>query len=257
MILVHSPLEQFEVVNLISLNAPILGYLNISLTNLAVYSLIVLFLVVSLHLAFKGTGSNNTKLIPSEWTIALESSYASINAIVREQIGLRNEIYLPFIYSLFFFILISNLIGNTPYSFTITTSIILSVGLSFTIFIGVTLIGLFKHGLHFFSYFIPSGTPLALVPLLVLIEVTSYLARALSLGVRLFANMTAGHTLLKILSTFLYQLFSSSIIVAILTLVPFSIFLALIGLEIAVSIIQAYVFVLLTSSYIKDAVELH
>jgi F-type H+-transporting ATPase subunit a len=257
MILVHSPLEQFEVVNLISLNAPILGYLNISLTNLAVYSLIVLFLVISLHLAFKGTGSNNTKLIPSEWTIALESSYASINAIVREQIGLRNEVYLPFIYSLFFFIIISNLIGNTPYSFTITTSIILSVGLSFTIFIGVTLIGLFKHGLHFFSFFIPSGTPLALVPLLVLIEVTSYLARALSLGVRLFANMTAGHTLLKILSTFLYQLFSSSIVVAVLTLVPFSIFLALIGLEIAVSVIQAYVFVLLTSSYIKDAIELH
>jgi F-type H+-transporting ATPase subunit a len=257
MVLVHSPLEQFEVVNLISLNAPILGYLNISLTNLAVYSLIVLFLVVSLHLAFKGTGSNNTKLIPSEWTIALESSYASINAIVREQIGLRNEVYLPFIYSLFFFIIISNLIGNTPYSFTITTSIILSVGLSFTIFIGVTLIGLFKHGIHFFSFFIPSGTPLALVPLLVLIEVTSYLARALSLGVRLFANMTAGHTLLKILSTFLYQLFSSSIVVAILTLIPFSIFLALIGLEIAVSVIQAYVFVLLTSSYIKDAIELH
>jgi F-type H+-transporting ATPase subunit a len=257
MILVHSPLEQFEVVNLISLNAPILGYLNISLTNLAVYSLIVLFLVVSLHLAFKGTGSNNTKLIPSEWTIALESSYASINAIVREQIGLRNEVYLPFIYSLFFFIIISNLIGNTPYSFTITTSIILSVGLSFTIFIGVTLIGLFKHGLHFFSFFIPSGTPLALVPLLVLIEVTSYLARALSLGVRLFANMCAGHTLLKILSTFLYQMFSSSILMFVFTLIPFSIFVALIGLEIAVSIIQAYVFVLLTSSYIKDAVELH
>jgi len=257
MVLIHSPLEQFEVSNLISLNAPILGYLNISITNLAVYSLIVFFLLISLHLAFKGTGSNNTKLIPSEWSIALESSYASINAVVREQIGLRNEIYLPFIYSLFFFIIISNLIGNTPYSFTITTSIILSVGLSFTIFIGVTLIGLFKHGLHFFSFFVPSGTPLFLVPVLVLIEVISYLARALSLGVRLFANMTAGHTLLKILSTFLYQLFSSSILIAIFTLIPFSIFVALIGLEIGVSIIQAYVFILLTSSYIKDAIELH
>jgi F-type H+-transporting ATPase subunit a len=176
---------------------------------------------------------------------------------VREQIGIRNEIYLPFIYSLFFFIIISNLIGNIPYSFTITTSIILSVGLSFTIFIGVTVLSLFKHGLHFFSFFIPGGTPLALVPLLVLIEVISYLARALSLGVRLFANVMAGHTLLKILSTFLYQLFTSSIIIAILTLIPFAIFVAIIGLEIAVSIIQAYVFVLLTSSYLKDAIELH
>lgn len=257
MFFIFSPLEQFEVTNLISLNAPILGYLNFSFSNLSLYSLIVLFLVISLHLAFKGTGLNNTKLIPSQWSIALESSFASINAIVREQIGLRNEIYLPFIYSLFFFIIIANLIGNTPYSFTITSSIILSVGLSFTIFIGVTIIGLARHGLHFFSFFIPSGTPLALVPLLVLIEVTSYLARSLSLGIRLLANVAAGHMLLKILSTFLYQLFSSSLIVATLTLIPFSIFIALIGLEIAVSIIQAYVFILLTSSYIKDAIELH
>jgi F-type H+-transporting ATPase subunit a len=176
---------------------------------------------------------------------------------VREQIGIRNEIYLPFIYSLFFFLIISNLIGNIPYSFTITTSLILSVGLSVTIFIGVTILALFKHGLHFFSFFIPGGTPLALVPLLVLIEVISYLARALSLGVRLFANMMSGHTLLKILSTFLYQLFASGVIVAIFTLIPFAIFTAIIGLEVAVSIIQAYVFILLTSSYLKDAIELH
>lgn len=101
---VYSPLEQFEVVSLISLNAPVLGYLNLSLTNLGLYSLIVFLLVTGVHLAFKGTGGstlNDTKLIPSTWSIALESSFASINAIVREQIGLRNEIYLPFIYSLF------------------------------------------------------------------------------------------------------------------------------------------------------------
>jgi len=259
--LIHSPLEQFEVVNLISLNAPILGYLNLSLTNFALYSILVFILVIGIHLIFKGPdfieNNNHNKLVPSSWNIALESSYASINSIVREQIGIRNEIYLPFIYSLFFFIIISNLIGNTPYSFTITTSLILSVGLGFTIFIGVTIIALFKHGLHFFSFFIPGGTPLGLVPLLVLIEVISYLARALSLGVRLFANMMSGHTLLKILSTFLYQLFTSSILVAIFTLIPFAIFTALVGLEVAVSIIQAYVFILLTSSYLKDAIELH
>src|SRR5216683_2054206 len=130
--------------------------------------------------------------------------------MVREQLG--KEIYLPFIYSLFFFILISNLIGNIPYSYTITTS---------------------------------------------LIETVSYLARALSLGIRLFANMVAGHSLLKILSTFLYQMFSSSFIIAIFTLIPFAFFLALCGLEVAVSIIQAYVFVLLVISYIKDAIYLH
>jgi F-type H+-transporting ATPase subunit a len=175
--------------------------------------------------------------------------------MVKEQLG--KEIYLPFIYSLFFFILIVNLIGNIPYSYTITTSVIVTIGLSFTILTGVTILGLYLHQFNFFSYFLPSGTPLALVPLLVVIETVSYLARALSLGIRLFANMVAGHSLLKILSSFLYQMFSSSYIISILTLLPFALFLALCGLEVAVSIIQAYVFVLLVMSYIKDAIYLH
>jgi F-type H+-transporting ATPase subunit a len=247
----NSPLEQFEVTSLLGLNAPIFGYLNITLTNLGFYSLFVLFLIIGLHIM----GNNETKLLPSKWSIGLESLFASINSMVREQLG--KEIYLPFIYALFIFILIANLTGNVPYSYTVTTSIIVTIGLSFTILIGVTILGLSIHKLHFFSYFVPSGTPLALVPLLVLIEMVSYLARAFSLGIRLFANMVAGHTLLKILSTFLYQMFSSSIIVAVLTLIPFSIFLALIGLELAVSLIQSYVFTLLVCSYIKDAIELH
>jgi F-type H+-transporting ATPase subunit a len=250
---INSPLEQFEVTSLLGLNAPIFGYLNISLTNLSLYSIIVLFVVFSLHYF----SNNHHKLVPSKWSIALESSFASVNSMVREQIGSLNEIYLPFIYSLFFFILIANLTGNVPYSFTVTTSIIVSIGLSLTIFIGVTLLGLSIHRVSFFAYFIPSGTPLALVPLLVLIELVSYCARAFSLGIRLFANMCAGHTLLKILSTFLYQMFSGGIVFAVLTLIPFSIFIALIGLEVAVSLIQAYVFCILTCSYIRDAIELH
>jgi F-type H+-transporting ATPase subunit a len=250
---VSSPLDQFEVTNLIGLNAPILGYLNLSLTNLGLYSLIVLAVILSLHFVT----TNNNRIIPSKWSIALESFFTSINSMVRDQIGSANEIYLPFIYSLFVFIVISNLTGNIPYNYTVATSIIVSIGLSFTIFMGVTILALYRHRLHFFAFFVPSGTPLALVPLLVLIELVSYMARAVSLGVRLFANMTAGHTLLKILSTFLGQLFSSSILVSVLTLIPFSIFIGLIGLELAVSLIQAYVFCILTCSYIKDAVYLH
>ena len=249
--LINSPLEQFEVTSLLSFNAPIFGYINLTLTNLSLYSGLILFLILSLHYI----GNNDTKLIPSKWSIALESLFASINSMVRDQIG--KEIYLPFIYGLFFFILIANLVGNVPYSFTITTSIIVSIGLSFTILIGVTILGLTIHKLHFFSFFIPSGTPLVLVPLLVLIELISYLARAFSLGIRLFANVVAGHTLLKILSTFLYQMFSGGLIIFILTLIPFALFLAITGLELAVSFIQAYVFVLLVCSYIKDAIELH
>ena len=250
-IFINSPLQQFEVSSLLSLNAPILGYLNISLTNLALYSIIVLSLIISIHYM----SNNENKIVPSKWSIALESLFASINSMVKEQLG--KELYLPFIYSLFFFILIANLTGNVPYSFTITTSIMVSIGLSFTILIAVTILALSIHKLHFFSFFVPSGTPLALVPLLVLIELVSYLARAFSLGIRLFANVVAGHTLMKILATFLYQMFSSTLIIATITLIPFTIFLAIIGLELAVSIIQAYVFTILTCSYIKDAIELH
>jgi|ERR1700724_1310045 len=251
--LILSPLNQFEVISLIGLNAPILGYLNLTLTNLALYSCFIFLIVLGFHVY----GNSDSKLVPNKWSISLESSFASINSMVREQIGVHSEIYLPFIYSLFFFILFGNLISNVPYSFAVTASGIVSLGLSITIFIGVTILSLSIHGIRFFSFFIPAGTPLILVPLLVLIELVSYLARAVSLGVRLFANIVAGHTLLKILSTYLYKLFSGSLFVAVLTLIPFSIFLALIGLELAVSLIQAFVFTLLICSYLRDAIELH
>jgi len=252
-IFILSPLNQFEVVSLIGLNAPILGHLNITITNLVLYSCLILLIVVALHFY----GNNDYKLIPSKWSIVFESSFASLSSMVREQIGLSSEIYFPFIYSLFFFVLIGNLISNVPYSFAVTASGIVCLGLSFTIFIGVTLLALSIHGIKFFSFFIPSGTPLNLVPLLVLIELVSYIARAGSLGIRLFANIVAGHTLLKILSTFLYKLFSGSLIVAVLTLIPFAIFIGLIGLEVAVSFIQAFVLTLLVCSYLKDAIQLH
>lgn len=248
-----SPLEQFEVVSFINISAPILGYLNIALTNLGLYSLLVLSVVIGVHLL----ANNEGKLVPSYWSLSFESSFASVHSMVRSQIGSSNERYLPFIYSLFFFILISNLMGNIPYNYTLTTSLIVSLGLSFTIFIGVTILGLYIHKIRFFSFFIPGGTPLMLVPLLVLIEFISYIARAFSLGVRLFANLVAGHTLLKILSGLLTKLFMSSIIVFIITLIPFVIFVALVGLELAVSVIQAYVFCILTCSYLKDAIDLH
>src|SRR5215475_6179151 len=225
-LIINSPLEQFEVTSLIGLNAPIFGYLNSNLTNLALYSCLILFLVVGIHYM----GNNDAKLIPNKWSISLETSFASLSNMVREQIGITNEIFLPFIYSLFFFVLIGNLISNVPYSFAVVC-----LGLSVTIFIGVTLLALSLHKIKFFSFFIPNGTPLALVPLLVLIELVSYVARAGSLGIRLFANIVAGHTLLKILSTFLYKLFSGTLFVAVLTLIPFAIFIGLIGLEVAVS----------------------
>ena len=248
-----SPLEQFEVSPFVSLNAPILGGLNLSLTNLGFYTLVVLVLSLGVHVL----GSNDRRLVPSRWSIGLESSYASLHGMVKEQIGSANEVFLPFIYSLFFFILLANLSGNVPYNFTVATSAVVSLGLSFTIFFGVTILGLYRHGVHFFSFFVPAGTPLGMVPLLVLIELISYLARAFSLGVRLFANMVAGHTLLKILSGMLWPILTSGVVMFFVALLPMAIFLALVGLEIAVSFIQAYVFVVLTCVYLRDAIDLH
>ena len=250
---IFSPLSQFEVHNLIGVNAPILGNLHLNLTNLSLYSIFVFLTILGLHVY----ANNDSKIIPNNWSISFESSFQSLNSMVREQIGANMEIYFPFIYSIFFYILIANLISNVPYSFAVTASGVVSLGLSLTIFIGVTILALSIHGIKFFSFFIPSGTPLALVPLLVLIELVSYLARAVSLGVRLFANITAGHTLLKILSTYLFKLFTGNLLIAILTLIPFAIFLALVGLELAVSLIQAFVFTLLVCSYLRDAIELH
>lgn len=251
--LILSPLSQFEVSNLIGINAPILGNLHLVLTNLTLYSIIAVLIIIGMHVY----GDNNNKIVPNKWSISFESSYASLNTMVREQINNNNEKYFPFIYSIFFYILIANLVSNVPYSFAVTASGVVSLGLSLTVFIGVTILAVYLHSIKFFSFFIPNGTPLGLVPLLVLIELVSYLARAVSLGVRLFANITAGHTLLKILSTYLFKLFTGNILVAVLTVIPFGIFLALVGLELAVSLIQAFVFTLLVCSYLKDAIELH
>jgi F-type H+-transporting ATPase subunit a len=159
MFLINSPLSQFEVTNLIGVSAPILGHFNIILTNLALYTFLIIIIVIGLHYF----GNNDSNLIPNNWAISLETSYASICSMVREQIGYQSEKYFPFIYSLFFFILIGNLISNVPYSFAVTASGIVSLGLSFTIFIGVTILALKIHGIKFFSFFIPAGTPLILV----------------------------------------------------------------------------------------------
>jgi F-type H+-transporting ATPase subunit a len=177
--------------------------------------------------------------------------------MVKSQIGSNHEIFLPLIYSLFFFILISNLVGNIVYNFAITTSAILTLGLSVIIFLGFTILAVSIHKFNFFGTFVPEGCPLPLVPLLVLIELASYCSRAISLGVRLFSNITAGHVLVSILSNFLFKAFSNGLIFFMLTLIPFGLFLSILVLEFAVSFIQSYVFILLTCSYIRGAIYLH
>jgi F-type H+-transporting ATPase subunit a len=249
---VTSPLDQFEIRDL--LNLKLLGNINISLTNIGLYLTIASIVIV----LFSVLATNYDRLIGNNWSVAQESLYATIHNIVTNQINPKNgQIYFPFMYTLFLFILINNLIGMIPYSFASTGHFALTFALSFTIVLGATILGFQKHGLEFFSLFVPAGCPLALLPLLVTIEFISYLARNVSLGLRLAANITAGHMLLSILSGFVYNIMNSGLIFFIIGLIPLLFIIAFSGLEIAIAFIQAQVFVVLSSSYIKDGLDLH
>lgn len=249
-----SPLDQFQIRNLISLDAPILGNLSLSMTNIGLYLTISGLLVFVLSLI----STNLEKIVSNSFSLAQESIYATVHSIVVNQINdKRGQIYFPFIYVLFLFILVNNLIGMTPYSFAPTSHFVLTFSLSFTIVLGATILGLSRHGLEFFSLFVPAGCPLGLLPLLVLIEFISYLARNVSLGLRLAANVLSGHMLLNILSGFTYNIISSGFIFLFLGLLPLAFIVAFSGLELGIAFIQAQVFVVLSCSYIKDTLELH
>ena len=251
---VYSPLDQFEVRNLLSLDAPILGNINFSLTNIALYLTIASLITLAINLL----AANDNKIVSNNWSLSIESVYATIHSIVINQINSnKGQIYFPFIYTLFIFILINNLIGMVPYSFASTSHFILTFSISFTVVLGATILGLQKHRLEFFSLFVPAGCPLGLLPLLVLIEFISYLARNVSLGLRLSANILSGHMLLNILAGFCYNIMTSGLLFFFLGLIPLTFIIAFSGLELGIAFIQAQVFVVLSSSYIKDALDLH
>jgi F-type H+-transporting ATPase subunit a len=248
-----SPLDQFEIRDI--LNLEILGGIfHLSLKNIGFYLSIATLLILTLGLL----ATNYNKLVSNNWSITQESLYFTIHNIVTGQINPRNgQVYFPFMYTLFLFILMNNLIGMIPYSFASTGHFALTFSLSFTIVLGATILGFQRHGLKFFGLLVPAGCPLGLLPLLVLIEFISYLARNVSLGLRLAANITAGHMLLSILSGFVYNIMNSGLIFFILGLIPLVFIIAFSGLELAIAFIQAQVFVVLSSSYIKDGLDLH
>ena len=252
--IIPSPLDQFEIRNLISLDAPVIGNLHISLSNIGLYLTIGTIVILTINLL----ATNYNKVISNSWSIGQESLYATIHSIVVNQINAtKGQVYFPFIYTLFIFILVNNLIGLVPYSFASTSHFALTFSLSFTVVLGATILGFQKHGLEFFSLLVPAGCPLALLPLLVLIEFISYLSRNVSLGLRLGANILSGHMLLNILAGFTYNIMTSGIIFFFLGLIPLAFIIAFSGLELGIAFIQAQVFVVLTSSYIKDGLDLH
>lgn len=252
--LTTAPLDQFEIRDFISIDAPIVAETHVSLTNITFYLIASSFILLNLNLL----SNNFNRLVPNNWSVSQECMYATIHSIVVNQINeKRGQFYFPFIYGLFLFILISNLIGMIPYSFASTSHFVLTFSLSFTVVLGATILGFWEYGIKFFSLFVPAGCPLGLLPLLIIIEFISYLTRNVSLGLRLSANILSGHMLLNILSWFTYNIMNSGFVYFFIAFLPLAFIIAFSSLELAIAFIQAQVFVVLTCSYIKDSLDLH
>ncbi len=249
-IFINSPLEQFEIVTLLPIT--FLGF-NLSLTNSTLFLILSsFFLLFWLSLSFY-----RSNLVPNSWQVFQESFYKVTLDIVKINLGDKGEFYVPFVFSLHIFLLFCNLVGMVPYSFTVTSHIVFTFSLALSIFIGINIIGVKKHGFKFFSVFLPKGVPLVIVPLLITIEIISYFIKVFTLSIRLFANMTSGHALLKIIAGFSWAMLSVGGLLAFFHIVPLVLLLILIGLELGIAALQAYVFTLLTCIYLNDVLDMH
>ena len=246
----ESPLKQFEVQPILDIN--IFG-LDISFTNSALWMTITtIFIIAFFTIPFLRSKKTNSveDLYPSRMQVASELGFNFISSLINDTIGKEGKKYFPLVFALFMFILFGNLFGMIPYSFTFTSHIIVTLALAMGVFIFVTVLGFIKHGVKFFGFFVIPGLPIYMLPLLIPIEVISYLSRPISLSVRLFANMLAGHTLLKVFAGFVSAL-------GFFGILPLVFIIALTGLEILIAFLQAYVFAILTCLYINDALHLH
>ncbi|MFQ5764025.1 MAG: F0F1 ATP synthase subunit A [Rhodospirillales bacterium] len=239
----HSPLSQFEIKRWVPIQV---GDLDVSFTNSAAFMTLTV-IVVSTFLVL---GMRRHALVPGRWQSMAELSYVFIANLVKDTVGTEGRPYFSFIFTVFMFVLFGNLFGLVPYGFTYTSHIIVTFTMAIVVFLGVTVVALIKHKLHFFTFFMPPGVPLIMAPMLVPIEIISYLSRPLSLSVRLFANMLAGHTLLKVFAGFVIAL-------GFYGAFPLAFVVALTALEIVIAFLQAFVFTILTCLYLSDALHLH
>lgn len=252
--MVYSPLDQFKIAPLFSLQ---IAGLDFSFTNFLLVSLLTLFVLQTLVFLIKEPTSNSFFVIPSGWQNLIEKLYAMVTQLLSDIITTGSEKYFPFMSLLFMFILSNNLIGMVPYSFTTTSHITLTFFMSFSIFVAMNVIGFQRHGIELFSLFLPANTGFFLALLLVPIELISYIAKPISLGVRLFINLMAGHSLLKVIVGFSWNMLLVENLKAIAFLFPLFILVLLMGLELGVACIQAYVFITLTAIYLNDSEALH
>lgn len=237
------PLHQFEIKPLVPLE---IAGTDVSFTNSSLF----MALAVIVSTVFLVGGMSRARIVPGRWQSLVEMTYEFVADLLEENVGSKGKKYFPFVFCLFMFILVGNLLGMVPYSFTYTSHIIVTFGLGFTAFMVATLIGFYTHGVHYLSLFFPSGAPVYMAPLIVPIEILSYLSRPISLSIRLFANMMAGHTMLKVFAGF-------TIALGFFGIAPLFINVLLTGFEVLVAVLQAYVFTILTCIYLHDAVHLH
>jgi len=230
---------------------PIGGSVNFTQSNL------MMVLAGGLILGLLWVGMKPRAMVPGRLQAAAELGYETIMSMCLETIGPEGRRYFPLVFTLFFFILFGNLLGVFPYFFTFTSHIMVTLALTLLVFVLVTVVGLREHGLHWFSYFLPQGIPMALAPLLVVIEVISYLSRIISLSVRLFANMMAGHVMLEVFGAFIVMLGGLGLLGYLPAALALGLNTVLIGFELLVATLQAYVFAVLTCIYLHDAVHLH
>lgn len=237
------PLEQFQIHTLVPIH---IGGIDASYTNSALaMTVAVAAATVLLTVSMRGRA-----MVPGRWQSIAEICYEFIASMVRDNIGAEGRRFFPFVFSLFMFIVLGNMLGLIPYSFTFTSHLVVTFAMAVTVFTGATIVGFIKHGIGFFGFFLPHGAPWYVAPLLVPIEILSYFMRPVSLSLRLFANMTAGHTMLKVFAGFVVAL-------GLFGFFPLFFVVVLTGLELLIAFLQAYVFTILTCIYINDALHMH
>ena len=241
-------LSQF---NLAPVLGPIGASVNFSQSN------VMMLLAGGLILALMTYGMRPGALVPGRLQSLAESSYEFVMTLVTDQVGDEGRRFFPFVFTLFMFILFGNMLGLLPYAFTFTSHIAVTFALAMIVFVLSTVVALRLHGKKFFGYFFPEGAPIWLAPIIVPVEIISYLSRPISLALRLFANMVAGHVMLKVFATFILMLAGLGTVGPALSLLPLSINVLLVGFEVMVAFLQAYVFAILTCIYLHDAVHLH
>ena len=242
----YDPIHQFHIEKLIPIE---IGGVDFSFTNSALFmALTVVGASTFLILSTRGRG-----LVPSRWQSAAEMTYEFVAQTLRESAGTQGMRFFPFVFTLFMFILVANLLGLFPYFFTVTSHIVITAAMALTVILTVVVVGFWKHKLHFLKLFVPSGVPKVILPFIVVIEVLSFLSRPLSLSIRLFANMLAGHITLKVFAGFVTALGSLGVLGVFGAVLPLLATIALTALEFLVAALQAYVFAILTSLYLNDA----